>query len=166
MSSTREEKMKRLGPGIAIALLLAAVGTIGYQVAGGRTNVAAPSKQAFYSEDAKTAFRDRLNRISPFDHNGKKAYRVDVFKGADGKEFVGLMYRHTESGRREMEDYISKRAKDPDGTLREGIESRGMQVKPPGADDKAWKLADIGLVERLRANMKTASGQPAEMVTP
>jgi hypothetical protein len=165
--STREEKLKRLGPGIAIALFLIAIGIATLQLAGGRTNAVPVQKQAHYTDDnGKSFFADDVNKVVPFERGGKQAYRVDVFKGPDGKQFVGLIYRHTDGGKKEMQDYINRKVKDPDGGFREGIESRGMQVKRPVEADKAWTLADSAYVSSLRASTKTPSGVPAEYVAP
>ena len=165
--STREEKLKRLGPGIAAALFLVAIGIAALQLSGGKTNAVAAAEQAFYTDDnGKTFFTDEINKIVPFNHNGKQAYRADVFKGPDGNKFVGLIYRHTDSGKREMEQFIASGKDDPDGVEREGIESRGMQVKRPSEPDKAWVLADYGHVATLQSTMKTPAGAPAELVTP
>ena len=159
---------KILGPGIAAALILVAIALVGYQFVGGSANPAAAPSKAFYSDDnGKSFFTDDAAQIAPFDHNGKQAFRADVFKGPDGNEFVGLIYRYTDGGKREMQQYLAKHVSDPDGAMRSGIEQRGMQVKPVGADDKAWQLADEETVDRLRRGVKSPSGGgPAQPVMP
>ena len=159
---------KRLGPGIAGVLLVGGAILVGYQLMREKTNVVAAQKSAFYTDDEKTFFKDDVNKIFPFDHNGKQAYRADVFKGPDGKEFVGLVYRLTDGGKREMEAYLKAAPRDADGSLRKGIEERGMQVKKAGADDKAWGSGDEMTVERLRQGVKTPppANAPAQLVTP
>src|SRR5947207_6438497 len=124
---------KKIGVGVAVAIVLVAVAVAAFQLRGNSTNAAAASEKAFYTDDnGKTFFKDDASRISPFDHNGKQAYRADVFRGADGKEFVGLIYRHTDAGRKEMEAYVSNKSKDFDGSTRRSIKQRGMQVKRAG----------------------------------
>jgi hypothetical protein len=167
MSSINQAKGSRFGIGVAVALLLIAAAALGFQLMGGRENGTGPAQQtAFYTEDnGKTFFKDDLFKASPFDHNGKKAYRCDVFESG-GKQFVGLIYRHTDSGRRDIEAYYPNKAKDPDGSTRRGIEERGMQVKPVTAADNAWVIADDTAASRLQASVKDPSGKPAKLVQP
>src|SRR4029079_11477876 len=88
-----------IGLGIGVGILVIAFGVIGYQLFGGSNSAGEIPTQGFYTDDnGKTFFKDDINKVVPFDHNGKQAYRADVFKGADGKEFVGLVYRHTPTG--------------------------------------------------------------------
>jgi len=157
----------KLGPGIGAALILLAIGILGYQFVGGNTNNAViASQSAFYTDDlGKTFFKDSV-KIVPFDHNGKQALRADVFQCADGKQFVGLIYRFTDAGRREMDGYLSNKTKDPQGLARLGIEHRGMQVKPVGGDDRSWALADDMTCERLQESVKCPGGGTAKLVAP
>jgi len=157
----------RYGIGVAIALLAVAAIAMGYQFLGGRQSGLPVEKAAFYTEDnGKSFFKDDLFKISPFDHNGKQAYRCDVFESGGGKQFVGLVYRHTESGRREAEAYFPNKSKDTDGSSRRGLEERGMQVKPVAAADTAWVLNDDTTTSRLQMSMKDVSGKPAKLVQP
>src|SRR3954468_1414146 len=92
---------KMLGPGVGVALLLIAIGIIAFQTLGRNSNPTAPTGNAFFSDDnGKTFFRDDATKLTPFSHDGKQAQRVDIFKGGDGKEFAGLIYRWTDGGRR------------------------------------------------------------------
>jgi hypothetical protein len=166
---TRERlnENKKLGLGVGAAIIIIALGVFAFQLRGGGNNAAPVPKSAFYTDDnGKTFFKDDIKKVSPFNHNGKQSYRADVFKGPDGQQFVGLIYRHTEAGRKEMEEYISKKMKDPDGLTRLSIERRGMELKPVGANDKTWALNDEFTAERLQASIKAPSGKPAELVTP
>jgi hypothetical protein len=159
----------KLGVGVGVAVLIVALGLVGFQLYGGSRGLPEAQQQAFYSDDnGKTFFKDDINKVVPFDHNGKHAYRADVFKGPDGKEFAGLLYRHTATGRNEMQDYINRKVarKDDGGLIRGQIEQRGMEVKPASGGDKAWVLADEYTVEALRRQAKTPSGAKAELVLP
>jgi len=157
---------KKLGVGIAIAVVVVGVALVVVQLLSGRETGAAPIiNTAFYTDDnGKTFFKDDVNKIVPFDHNGKQAYRADVFQGADGKQFVGLVYRHTSAGRQEIENYFAKNSKD--GMARSLLEHRDMQVKRVGADDASWVLNDSEATESLQASVHDASGKPAKLVTP
>src|SRR5436190_4516103 len=99
---SKSDSASKFGPGIMIAFVVLAVGLLGYQLIGGsrndKTRIAPLS--VFYTDDqGKSFFKDEV-KLVPFDHNGKQAFRADVFKGSDGKEFVGLIYRFTDGGRR------------------------------------------------------------------
>ena len=88
------DEKKKYGFGVAAAVLLIAAVALGYQLVGGRENgAAAPvAKTAFYTDDGgKSFFKDDINKIPPFDHNGKQALRCDVFTDPSGKQFVGLV---------------------------------------------------------------------------
>lgn len=168
MSVLNSAKGGRYGIGVAIALLAIAAVALGYQFLGGRESGAGPAqKTAFYTDDnGKNFFKDDLFKVSPFDHNGKQAYRCDVFQSEGGKQFVGLIYRHTDAGRREIEAFYPNKSKDTDGSSRRGIEERGMQVKPLSPSEGAWALNDDTTTSRLQASMKDASGKPAKLVQP
>src|SRR5688500_5234313 len=98
---------------IAGAVAVLAIGLIAWQVSG-RHQTAASSTKAFYTDDGgKSFFKDDINKISPWDHDGKQAYRCDVFKAGD-KEIVGLIYRHNANGKTAMEAYLNSKAKDKD----------------------------------------------------
>jgi hypothetical protein len=169
MTGVRQQinENKKLGIGVGVAIVILALGLIALQFRGPTNASAAVATKAFYTDDdGKTFFKDNADRLVPFDRNGKQAYRADVFRGSDGKEFVGLIYRYTDSGRKEMEAYLPGRSKDEDGSTRRGIEQRGMQVKRPGADDNGWVLNDDVTTERLQATTKDAAGKPATLLTP
>jgi hypothetical protein len=157
---------KKVGMGVGAAILIIAVGLMAFQLRRGNGNAVTAPTSAFYTDDnGKTFFKDQI-RIVPFDHNGRQAYRADVFKCPDGREFVGLIYRFTDSGRREMERYLASKVSDPDGSSRLSIEHRGMQVKPINAAEKAWTYNDDVTAERLQGMVKCPSGVPAQLVTP
>jgi hypothetical protein len=160
---------KKFGTGVAAALLIIALGVITFQLHWARGSAGAASRNAFYTDDnGQTFFKDDANKIIPFDHHGKQAYRADVFEGPDGRQFVGLIYRHTSTGRFEMQDYINRKvaARDDDGTIRQGIEYRGTEIKRAGAADKAWTPNDETKNEQLRASIRTPSGAAAKLILP
>ena len=168
MTANTQQRGSRFGIGVASALLIVAAIIIGSQMFGGRESGAGPvARNAFYTDDnGKTFFKDDINKVSPFDHGGKQAFRCNVFQDASGKQFVGLIYRHTDGGRREIEAYFPNRSKDPDGSTRRGIEERGMEVKPVMAGPSAWVIADDMAVTHLQIAIKDPSGKPAKLVQP
>jgi hypothetical protein len=157
----------KLGFGFGAAIIIIAIGVLAFQLTGRGNGIEVPTN-AFYTDDGgKTFFKDDIDKIAPFDHNGKQALRADVFKCADGHEFVGLVYRFTDMGRREMEKFIKDSPEDPEGALRVGIERRQMQVKKPSGNDKTWTSTnDESYIDGLRATMKCPNGKPALLVAP
>ena len=150
----------RLGFGIGAGIVVVALLIISLQLMAAKPSLA-KQKVAFYTDDnGKTFFTDDVQKVVPFDHNGKQAYLADVFQCADGKQFVGLMYRHTPGGRSEMENYISQNmaAQDKDGLFLQQLAYRGMDVKRAGAGDKAWTRNDQTLNDTIRASVKCGSG--------
>jgi len=152
-------KNKKLGVGIGAAILVIAVGLIAFQLRGSGSGLTAATG-AFYTDDnGKTFFKDDLLKVSPFDHNGKQAYLCEVYQCSDGKQFVGLMYRHNAAGRKAIEGM-----RKPDVSLMSGLEIQGMEVKRAGAADSAWKPNTDP--ETVRGAIKCASGGAATVVVP
>jgi len=87
----RESFNKRPAIGITFGVAaLALAGLVGWRVQAGAGGVG--RYRAFYSDDdGKTWFVDDYTRFSPFDHNGKIAYRAQVFRAGDGPPFVGYL---------------------------------------------------------------------------
>jgi hypothetical protein len=151
--------------GVVGAMILVAVTIVAWRVMGGES-YSAPS-QAFYTDDGgKTYFRDSINRATPFERNGKQAYRAEVYRVDGGEPFVALVYRHNEAGRKAMDEYINARTKDPSGGLRQNIERWGLEVKPVNAGDRAWVLASDARGERLIEMVRGPDGKPATPVHP
>ena len=151
---------KKLGVWIGIATLIVGLGIIGIQLLLGRGNGITVSESGFYTDDnGKTFFKDERLKIVPFNHNGKQAYRADVFQCKDGKQFVGLIYRHNALGKKAMEKLLAKGGNAQNASLA-GLEIQGMEVKPAGAGDTAWG-PNTG--ERT---VHCPTGEPAQLVVP
>lgn len=158
---------KKLGVGVGAGVLVLALALIGYQLFGGSSSVGRAAKVAFYSDDnGKTFFEDDICRVSPFDRNGKKAYRADVFQCPDGKRFVAVLYRHNSAGREQVEQYIANNMMDKDrgGSTLRAIEAACMEYKRAGADDRSWRAIDSANIDTLHAAVKCPSGEPATLV--
>ncbi len=126
-----------LTTGATAAIILLAVGFIVYQL----SSSGAPSvaTESFYSnDDGKNWFADDINKIPPFDKDGKPAYRVYVYKCADGKPFVSHLERYTAEGKKAMEA-AQKANNQNDPGLMEEVMATGLEVKKPGSDPvKGW----------------------------
>jgi hypothetical protein len=157
---------KKLGVGAGAGVLVVALAIIGYQLFGGPSSVGPAPRTAFYTDDnGKTFFEDDIHKVSPFERNGKQAYRADVFQCPDGKRFVAFVYRHNASGRNEMEQYLANKImeKDEGGSILRAIEVSSMEFKRAGADDRAWRANDAPAIESLHAAVKCPSGGPATL---
>jgi hypothetical protein len=86
-----------LGMGGTAALILMVLIFILWQVSNSRRTSAALTR-AFYSDDDGTSwFLDDRMKIVPFDHNGKPAVRVEVFRCKGGKPFAGYLERYSDA---------------------------------------------------------------------
>lgn len=117
-----------LSIGVTAGAILVAIIIIIWELVGGKspTSTAAINQSFFTDDDGKTFFADDANKIPPFMHNGKPAYKVLVFKCKDGKPFVAHMERYTEEGKKRLEDTKQTR-----GRLAQGM-GAFMEVKKPG----------------------------------
>jgi hypothetical protein len=91
------------------------------------------SKPQFYYtvDDGKTWFEDDATRLPPFDHDGKQAVRVQLYKcGDSGQPFVGYLQRIEEKARKAAEAAraAGKRAQDV-----EALYQYSLEVKKPGS---------------------------------
>ncbi len=91
LRTTLEKHKAWVVPGLLV------VATIAILASGWRTHSAnalpGPITKVYYTVDGKTYFADDVNKPFPFDHDGKKAWKAYVFRGGDGKPFVGLIGR-------------------------------------------------------------------------
>lgn len=96
--------------------------------------------EAFYStDDGKTWFVDDAEKIPPFDKDGKPAYRVYVYRCADGKPFISHLERYTPEAKKKLEEIVAKGPDaDVDPGVMEMIYMNGVEVKDPGTGDKGW----------------------------
>ncbi len=148
------------------AIILA---TVGFTVQAQRPPGLNPPKYAYFTDDdGKTVFKDSATRVPTFDRGGKQAVAAYVFKGADGKLFVGYLERAISAGARDRIEQaraeIQKRAAQqaipmPDSELMELI-SRNLEVKRPG--DKAW----VGQSDPRAGEVMVVSGADGNLAEP
>jgi hypothetical protein len=132
---------KKLGVGVGAGIFVVALAILSFQLfGGGGSGIEAPTSAFYTDDDGKTFFKDDAYKVVPFDHGGKQAYRAEVFKCADGKQFVGRMYRHNALGKKAMEEHLAKGTDDPEGVFLAGLDNQATEVKAPGAPADAWKL--------------------------
>lgn len=148
--------------GATAGIILLAIVFIFYQLSGGGAEGIAT--EAFYSiDDGKSWFADDVNKVPPFDKDGKQAYRVYVYKCADGKEFVSHLERYTPEGKKAMEAALKADGGSP--VLMEDVMLTGMEVKEPGTDAvKGWVKQSDSMRAGKIMELKCADGNNAGIV--
>jgi hypothetical protein len=121
-----------------------------------------PSKPgAYYTiDDGKNWFKDDPQRVTPFDYKGKPAVRAHVFRGADGKEFVGYLTRHTPQAAEVIRRVQRRKSTDPPPTPADmGIAQGGREYKRPG--DAEWVPLQKGAEVQKITAVTAPDGSPA-----
>jgi hypothetical protein len=126
---------KTIGVAAIIVLIAGAAGAMYWT---NSSAIPAPLKTAFYSDDdGKTFYPDDTSRISPYDHNGKQAVRVTVFRWGNGAPFVGYMTRLNESGRKRMQELSALPDTAANDAARGAISTKTTEFKRPG--EEKWQ---------------------------
>jgi hypothetical protein len=137
--SVREAINGNKAMGIVAAVVLAAA-AIGVSLFYNRQPADALSTgdEAFYTiDDGKTWFVDDANKIPPFEHNGKTAYRCYLFTTDGGKTaFVSHLERFTPEGRKLAESGGVKA--NPTVVMRRLSTGGGVEIKRPLTGDVGW----------------------------
>ena len=81
----------------------------------------------------KSWFVDDINKIPPFDKDGKPAYRAQVVQCSSGKPFVAFVMRFDEADKKALDAGAGASGAAGEG----GMESR-MELRKPGAPDSEW----------------------------
>ncbi len=123
--------------GLAVGAVLAVVGLFFVFAEMPGRGAPATTTQGFFSvDDGKTWFADDVNKLPPFDKDGKQAVRAYVFRSSDGVEFVNHLERLKPDAKRILEE-VNK--PDPKGNNRPNLSAihnaytGGREVKRPGA---------------------------------
>jgi len=121
-------------PVLTIAFTVVTVGALAwsYQKNGisGKNNFG--SFYAFYSDDdGKTWFTDKIRNLPAFDHNGKPAYRAQVFHVGSGAPYVGWLEEYDNSAKSQLAGM-----KGDDLAFVTAMSSFAPRVKRPG--DTKW----------------------------
>jgi len=115
----------------AIIMLLA---TITLTVVNSRSDGIPQIKYAFYSDDdGQSYFRDDVNKLFPFDHNGKQAYRAYIFHTGGGKPFVGYLERINDNAMAKLRS-LQSQPQTPEGVTQiDLVRAAGLEARTPGA---------------------------------
>jgi hypothetical protein len=65
-----------------------------------------PDKDFFSDDEGHTFFIDDSNKIPPFQHNGRPAYRAVVFLDSNDKKFVGYLESYDQATKEKMESEL------------------------------------------------------------
>lgn len=117
-----------------------------------------PSESFFTTDDSSpeaalaALFEDDIEKIPPFDHNGKTAYRAQVFTCDKGKtRFVAYIERYTPEAKKRMTELRANAGKPPaEGMPPLGMDPMmtGVEYKKPGG--KEWvKMSDFTKINEV-----------------
>jgi hypothetical protein len=86
----------------------------------------------YTDDDGKTWFKDDLRKLTPFDHGGKQAFRVQVFRCGSSAPFIGWMEAYDDDDRQRLETVAAQ----GDLALAASLTFYKPAVKRPG--DAKW----------------------------
>lgn len=121
--------------GITAAIIVIALIVIVWQLAGSGAPKL-PTKAFFTIDDGATWFADSVKNRAPFQHDGKTAYKVHVFKCAGGQPFVAYMERYTPEALKKMQQADANPDAPP--PFLDPMMMASIEVKAPGTGDKGW----------------------------
>ncbi len=140
--------MKLRGRMVGAAALVVAVAVVAAGFAMWRGHAAAAQrattpKDWYTADDGKTWFADRDDRVVPFDHGGKPAYRCFVWTCDGGKtRFVSHLERPTAAGRQRAATATGGGSGAPAHALPMEMFPGTREVKRPLTGDQAWVPAE------------------------
>jgi hypothetical protein len=114
------------------AILVAAI-AIAFELRG--NSIPKISKAYYSDDDGKTSFVDDVDKLVPFDHDGKQACQAYLFKCSDGTVFIGYLSRYTDKAKAELE-YLRTQPPAQAAEQITEVTSAGTEVKRPG--DTRW----------------------------
>ena len=158
--ATLREKINK-NPGVTISVIVVAAAAALWLALGGKGDKG-PSTAYFTTDDGKTWFTDSLDRIPPFQKDGKEAVMCTLYHCKEGNhEFVGIMNRFTPAGRAAMEKYQALRKNPPPAKpgqpppiIKPAVQLDDVELKHPG--EKEW----------LRATDPRITGSPPPILCP
>ncbi|MCC6424048.1 MAG: hypothetical protein IT447_11265 [Phycisphaerales bacterium] len=157
--------------GVTVGVIVLALIFIIWQLVGGNSRGSIPTQAFFTVDNGATWFADDINKLPPFDHDGKQAVRALIFKCKGGKEFVGHLERYTPEAKAQIEKMRqavpSKDGKGPPmpppGPMMGDLAFSGMEVKAAGAPDTAWvKMADFQKAQEI-TKIKCPDGDSSQI---
>jgi hypothetical protein len=133
------DKHPKVASVVAIVLVLVGVSVSAFSLWPTRQQ---PLTSAYYTDDdGKTWFADTINKVPPFDHNGKQAVRVNLYTCDNSKTaFVGYLERCTPAAKKKLEAAFAAAAANGKSmasvVMTPDITTFGTEIKRPG--DSKW----------------------------
>lgn len=158
---------------VAIAIVVVALVAAFWPSGSGRPDM--PKGGFFSDDDGNSYFTDALDKIAPFDHDGKTAYKAHVFAYKGQKPFVAVLERYTPKGKKAAESYRTKLeelrnkkdasppAMSQDMFMLEDTMMKEVEVKKPG--DGKW-LNRMDPAAMTLFDLKLEAGSLPEPVFP
>jgi hypothetical protein len=145
---------------VVIALIVACVAVIHSEVKG-PVDLSVAGKTFYSDDDGKTWFLDDPSKGSPFDHNGKQAYRAIVFRCPGGAPFVAFLAKFSDQ---EIAQDAAAMAHAPPGTPSRLSGMALDNIKKPG--ESKWSLnSTLSMSGFPPVNCPSGGGQ-ASLVLP
>jgi hypothetical protein len=157
-----------LTTGVTVAIIIVALIIIVMQLTGGGSGSAAVYTKWYYStnEDGSNWFEDDINKIAPFDHNGKPAYKVFLYTCDGGKtKFVGYLERFTEAGKKKAEALRNNPQAARDPAEMDMLQMTEVEIKSPTGK---WLKRSDPKAEEVMGSIKCPDGttNKLEIVAP
>jgi len=168
--------------GATISIIVIALIFIGWQLTrGGSAGGGGLPTQAYYTTDENATgdaavsalFTDGIDKVPPFDKDGKPAYSAYVFSCDGGKtKWVGYLQRYTPDAKKQLEQQQKPQAQPKDSNTPQNVGSAGAEqvalygteIKKPGAGswvkqmdfEKARAVTEIKCPDGTTNNLEAA----------
>lgn len=146
--------------GATIAIIILAILVIVWEILPARPP-RAPTKSFYTDDDGASYFPDDINRVPPFDHNGKDAVRCYVFSCPGKGKFVGYLEKYTKDMASKI---LAAKASSNMDALDQLDTDSGREVKKPG-DAKWIRVATHDAEAENITNVKCPDN-PSALITP
>jgi hypothetical protein len=150
-----------------IASIVVIAGTIFFIARNTLSGPQTASSRAYYTTDeGRTTFVDTLNRIPPFDHDGKSASRIWMFTCDGGQTLIpGYMERYTPTAKARLEAALAKDTSDNSHSVSLGVGPADTEVKKPGEGNQWVARTNLAEASKVTA-VSCPSGGELEIVMP
>jgi hypothetical protein len=154
---------KNISVGITIAIILAALVFIYYQIKGESIPEAPPAMAYYTTDEGKTFFAEDQMHETPFDHNGQQAVRAWLYTcGTSTDKKLGYLERYTPAFLKQLaQSKSSNQPLDPMIIVEQG--DTIYEVKKPGTG--TW-IPKAGAAGQRMITPQCPAGQNPNWVTP
>lgn len=127
------------GTVIAGVIVVVGLAAVVLNAGGSGPRPVSESRAYFSVDDGKTWFADAASNPSPFNKDGKTAYRVFVWRCGTSAPFVSHLFRNAGSS---IGGDRSKAASNADERTPPAMSGASIEVKRPGTGDRGWVRVD------------------------